>query len=103
MKIYLSLPITGYSLACVKTRALEAKRRVETRGHQCLTPFDVNPDPSVSYPRAMGNDIAALLTCDGILLLSGWETSRGCRLERHAAEVYNKHIFCHITQITANA
>ena len=38
----------------------------------------------------MGNDIAALLECDAVLFLEGWQVSKGCQLEHKAAELYDK-------------
>lgn len=90
MKIYISLPITGYDLSermnyadCVKRNLLLINPQAEV-----VTPFDVNPYQELSYAEYMGNDIAALLTSDAVYFCKGWDKSRGCRLEHSAAFEY---------------
>ena len=45
------------------------------------------------YEAVIGTDITALLLCDAVLFMDGWETSKGCRLEHAAAEIYEKEIW----------
>ncbi|MCD8386269.1 MAG: DUF4406 domain-containing protein [Bacteroidales bacterium] len=99
MKIYLSLPITGHDPAQCAKRASHYKSLVEERGHKCITPFDICPDPNLKYHQYMGRDIEELLQCDGILLLTGWSWSKGCQLEWRCAEIYGKKIFHHLNEI----
>lgn len=90
MKIYISLPITGYELSERRNYAERVKAHLK-RIHQqaeVVTPFDVNPDQELSYAEYMGNDIAALLTSDAVYFCKGWDKSRGCRLEHSAAFEY---------------
>lgn len=90
MKIYISLPITGYDLSERRKYAERVKAHLK-RIHQqaeVVTPFDVNPDQELSYAEYMGNDIAALLTSDAVYFCKGWDKSRGCRLEHSAAVEY---------------
>lgn len=42
-----------------------------------------NSDPR--WSAFMRSDIAALVKCDAIILLEGWENSRGAKLEHHIA------------------
>ena len=90
MKIYISLPITGYDFQERKQYAESVKNRLQqiyTDG-EIITPFDVNPDPSLPYEELIGKDIAALLTCDMVYVCKGSGYSKGCRLERYAALIY---------------
>lgn len=41
--------------------------------------------PDVNWSAYMRSDIAALIKCDAIILLAGWENSRGAKLEHHIA------------------
>lgn len=94
MKIYISLPITGHDIKDVEQRIRRAKEVLRDLGHEPVSPLDpaVNNDRSKPYGVLLGNDIAALLTCDAVLLLDGWMSSKGCRLEMEAALIYKKEI-----------
>lgn len=44
------------------------------------------------YSCYMGKDIMALLECDAVYFIRGWEKSRGCLLEYSAAKIYGKEM-----------
>lgn len=92
MRVYISLPITGRDIGEVEARGESASGALERMGHAPVSPLRVSSDPAASYAEHMGNDIRALLGCDAACFLDGWESSRGCRLERAAAEIYGKRI-----------
>ncbi|MBD5414859.1 MAG: DUF4406 domain-containing protein [Bacteroides sp.] len=93
MKIYLSIPITGYDIEEVKARAELIKRLISSEDNEVITPFDVCPETDKPYAYYIGRDIEALLECDAIYMASGWEKSKGCTLEYNVASLYGKHIF----------
>lgn len=41
-----------------------------------VSPLEVQTDLNAPYSELMGNDIKALLECDAIILLDGWETAK---------------------------
>ena len=90
MKIYISLPITGYDLRERKQYAESVKNRLQQiyPDGEIITPFDVCSDQSLPYEELIGKDIAALLTCDMVYVCNGSSYSKGCRLERYAALIY---------------
>ena len=90
MKIYISLPITGYDLHERKQYAESVKKRLQQiyPNGEIITPFDVCADPSLPYEELIGKDIAALLTCDAVYFCNGSSHSKDCRLEYHAALIY---------------
>lgn len=92
MKVYISLPISGFPLDIVKKRADQYKKRLQADGHEAITPFDVCSEPSQSYSFYMGRDIEALIDCDAIYLAPGWHGSKGCTAEYEVARVFNKTI-----------
>ncbi|MDE6535448.1 MAG: DUF4406 domain-containing protein [Muribaculaceae bacterium] len=94
MKLYISIPITGRELHQAKAQAEEIKAKLTPYGHECITPFDVCPEPERPYAYYMGRDIEVLLADDieGVIFGIGFEDSKGCRLEHAAARIYRKRI-----------
>lgn len=90
--IYISLPITGRSLAEVQKEAQRIKEALEERGYATLSPLDVYAGTHPTYEDYMAYDIRALLMCDGVCFAHDWHQSKGCRLEHSAAEIYQKQI-----------
>jgi hypothetical protein len=99
MKIYISLPITGHDIDEVEARCIFTKAVIEKKGHIPISPLDVSSDPDATYAQHMGNDIAALLECDAVLFLEGWQLSKGCRLEYEVARIYQLKNFLSAEQI----
>ena len=91
-KVYVSLPISGHNINYVKGKAERAAQYLRDKGYEPVTPFDVSQDENASYAEHMGKDINALLDCDAVFFLRGWEQSKGCQLERHAAMIYDKEM-----------
>ena len=83
-RAYISGPMTGlpdlnfpaFNAAAASLRAL---------GFEAINPAEVNPDASMPWEQCMRADIKALCDCDCIVLLPGWENSRGAHLEVHIA------------------
>lgn len=95
MKIYISLPITGYDLQERKRYAENVKNRLQqiyTDG-EIITPFDVNPDPTLPYRELMERCVEALVKCDAVYFCDGWKNSKGCNIEYKAASEHNKEMF----------
>jgi hypothetical protein len=99
-RIYVSGAITGRPLDEARKQFEEVCWRLAERGYEPVNPFDVPPHPACDCPipfeEAMGavgaggghdwgcylrGDLAAMLDCDAIYMLPGWESSHGARLE----------------------
>lgn len=61
MKLYISIPISGRPLHEAKYHAECIKAALTPHGHECITPFDVCPEPGKTYGYYMGRDIVAAL------------------------------------------
>lgn len=101
MKIYISLPITGRDIEEVEADCIYAKGVIQKLGHEAVSPLElVHRDPE-DYEAVIGTDITALLCCDAVLFLNGWQQSQGCRLERAAALIFHKQAFFSLNEIPA--
>lgn len=84
MKLYLSGPMTG--LPELNFPAFHnAAAELRAMGYEVVNPADLNPDGATSWAQCMRNDIKALCDCDALVLLPGWEASKGAHLEVHVA------------------
>ena len=87
MIAYLSGPMTG--LPDLNYPAFQvAAERLRSQGVKVISPHEITPPGAGpwSWEQHMRADLAALLTADVIVLLPGWEQSRGAQLEKTVAE-----------------
>lgn len=79
-KVYLSGPITGIETKSVHIFSA-AEQFLTQQGFDVINPWRLNHDHRKRWEDYMAVDILALLECDAVYMLPGWETSRGARLE----------------------
>lgn len=58
----------------------EVANKLRDDGYMAINPIDINP-PEVPWNICLKEDIKHLLEADGMVLLKGWEESRGALLE----------------------
>ena len=71
-----------------------AAKRLRSQGHTVVSPHELpadcpgcaNTGHEHSWAEHMRVDLAALLTCEVIVMLPGWQQSRGAQLEKTVAE-----------------
>lgn len=63
------------------------------RGFDVVNPAEIKPDGLTTWQNCMRADLQAMLTCDAIALLSGWENSKGAHLELHLAHRVGMAVF----------
>ena len=73
MKVYISGPVTGHEDRNLGA-FLDAARRLAEAGYEPVLPHSVVPEDA-GWPQA-------LLACDGVAMLPGWEHSQGACVER---------------------
>jgi hypothetical protein len=84
MKVYISGPMSG--LPDLNFPAFNAEaERLRALGYDVVNPAELNPDPTKPWHACMRVDIAALMSCDVIAMLPGWERSKGAKAELQAA------------------
>lgn len=80
-RIYISGPMTGMPNHNFPAFHAEAAR-LRDLGYEVTNPADINPEPdNASWHECLRNDLAALLGCDAVALLDGWENSMGAKFE----------------------
>jgi hypothetical protein len=95
-KVYIAGPMTGY-LEFNYPAFHDAALKLRNMGFDVVSPAELNPIDAgleideryhvILYPSFIKRDIAALLECDHICMLDGWEKSKGATLEHHIASV----------------
>jgi len=105
MRVYISGPIssdTTRTLDQKRTRFAIAAAQIAALGFEPVDPFTIGPacaddpcrhgtpepaaqDPAHSWPCFLRADLIALLGCDGVATLPGWEHSEGANLEVNTA------------------
>jgi hypothetical protein len=92
MRLYLAGPMTGLpelNFPLFHARAA----RLRELGFEIVNPAEINADPKANWRQCMRADIRELVGCDGIVMLPGWEKSKGASLEHHIAKSLSMAIF----------
>jgi hypothetical protein len=83
-RAYISGPMTGMPDFNFPAFNREAAR-LRSIGYDVVNPVELNPDSTTAWHDCMRRDLAALLECDVLALLDGWQRSAGAHLEMHVA------------------
>ena len=80
-KVYISGAIEHLEIEGRKKAFKEAERILLSDGYEPINPFNNGVNVDADWREHMKVDIKNLLDCDYILMLEGWELSKGCKLE----------------------
>lgn len=82
--IYLSGPMSG--LPDFNFPAFnELAKILRGKGYNVVNPAEIEEEPGKEWHEYLRKDIRAMMDCDTICLLPGWDKSKGARLELHIA------------------
>ncbi len=85
-RCYIAGPISGLPVEVFTANFNEGKEIVTQIGFTPVCPTDLPHIHDKSWESHMKEDLTALLTCDCIFLLRGWQKSRGARIEAQLAK-----------------
>ena len=95
-KVYISGKITGLPIEEAAAKFDNAEATYKDLGFDVINPMKVLPyDPKHTWPDYMLADLAALRTCDAIVLLPCWQDSKGATCEKIFAEGCGLEIMYH--------
>ena len=91
MRIYLSGKITGLDKEVYSRQFERAESFYKTGGFDVVNPVTIGEEvlkinPKAEWQDFMIRDLEALRTCTHIVLLEGWEESKGAKMEKAEAE-----------------
>ncbi|MEI5998254.1 DUF4406 domain-containing protein [Paraburkholderia bengalensis] len=92
MKLYVSGPMTGLPGLNKPAFHVEAAR-LRAMGFEVENPANVELGPNAVWLDYMRADLKLLMDCDGIVLLPGWEKSRGAAVEHGLARSLGLQVF----------
>lgn len=96
MRVYISGPMTG--LPELNFPAFHrATKQWRDGGSEVVNPAELNPDLASTWRDCMKVDIVALLDCECIFMLAGWENSKGANLEKLIAEALEMDVVYQVT------
>lgn len=84
VRVYVSGPMTGiqeFNFPAFKA----ATALLRQRGYEVLCPTEIEPNLSATWHECLRGDIKAICDVDMLVLLPGWENSKGAHLEVHIA------------------
>ncbi len=88
MKVYISIPITGYQIDAVREKADRIKAMLSRQGHTPVSPLDIYAGMNPAYEDHICYDLRAMLDCDAVLFCDGWQESLGCCIEHGTVRCY---------------
>ncbi len=111
MKLYLAGPMTGIPQFNFPA-FYAAEKELREMGYEVVNPAELDP-PEVqkaawdspdgqltdggvaghTWAEFLARDVKAVAGCDGLVLLPGWQTSKGARLERFVAQLLGLPVY----------
>lgn len=91
-RCYIAGPITGIPENEYKTNFKAAKNMVHSLGFDPVSPIELQHVHDNTWEAFMKVDLRAMLTCQAIYMLEGWEASKGATIEWQLATILKMQI-----------
>lgn len=92
-RIYIAGKITGRPIGEAVLEFRRAAEVFKSAGYEVLNPMELSHDHDKSWESYMRECIAALVTCDEIAMIEGYEDSKGAQLELTIALSLNLYVY----------
>ena len=92
MKVYISIPISGYDVREVQEHADIVKSHLSWKGYTVISPFEIYAGKNPTYTDRILANLEKLFECDAVYICNSWRESKGCRIEHMVAEEFGKVI-----------
>jgi len=96
-KVYISGAISGSEgfYALQKIRFEQAALTFKAQGFEVVNPFELDHSKNSVWADFMRTDIKAMMDCTHVYMVSGWEKSKGAKIEHDLAFGLGMSIFYH--------
>jgi hypothetical protein len=104
VKVYVSGPMTG--IPDFNYPAFEwACRRLRSFHYVVISPHEINPADGIEHPWDwyLRRDIVGLLDAEAVVVLNGWEASKGAALETYIARALGMPVWTLATVLDHHA
>ena len=90
MKIFLSQPMTGRDDEAIIHERVIYTKKYEDNGDEVIDSIiDLGDADPIEY---LGESVKLMASADKVVMLPGWRSSKGCRVEHQVAIEYEKEI-----------
>jgi hypothetical protein len=86
MIVYISGSITNRPIEEASKHFSKAEEFLKEKGHSVVNPMVLKHDHDKTWLSYMKEDIVALMQCETIYMLKGWDLSRGAVIEFNLAK-----------------
>ena len=90
MKVFISQPMNGRSNRAIREERQPIINQYEKDGWEVIdSVLDMGPASAVKY---LAKSIELMDDADRVVMMKGWEKSRGCRIEHEIAVAYDREV-----------
>lgn len=98
--LYISGPMTGHE-DFNRPAFHEAARLLRQAGYKVTNPAEKGLPITATWLQHMRADIKAMMDCDGLAILPGWQNSRGANAEINLAHALGMNVFGTVVWLAA--